>query len=152
MERHHGTHQDRLIKKMRLAGIADYEAANRYLEEQYLEEHNAKFACQLVAGADFHRHLSKRLDWKWVFCLEAERVVSNDLVVRFENCFLQLKPKRNQGLGGGATVTLEQALRRRAQAPLVLLQPQRSSPAVGRWLAVFIPSVSPIPDELERFR
>ena len=101
VERHHGTHQDRLIKKMRLEGIADYEAANRYLDEQYLDEHNAKFVCKAAAGADFQQRLSKRLDLKWVFCLEAERVVSNDLVVRFENRFLQLKPKRNQGLGAG---------------------------------------------------
>ncbi len=109
VERHHGTHQDRLVKKMRLAGIADYEAANRYLDERYLREHNAKFGCEPAAGADFHRRLSKRLELKWVFCLEAERVVSNDLVVRFESRFFQLKPKRNQGLGAGARVTLEQA-------------------------------------------
>ena len=109
VERHHGTHQDRLIKKMRLEGIAEYEAANRYLDEQYLDEHNAKFACEPAAGADFHRRLSKRMELKWVFCLEAERVVSNDLVVRFENRFLQLKAKRNQGLGAGARVTIEQA-------------------------------------------
>ena len=109
VERHHGTHQDRLIKKMRLEGIADYEAANRYLDEQYLDEHNAKFACEAAAGADFHRRLSKRLDLKWVFCLEAERVVSNDLVVRFENRFLQLKPKCNQALVAGAGVTVQQA-------------------------------------------
>ena len=67
VERHHGTHQDRLIKKMRLDGIADYEAANRYLDEQYLDAHNAKFACQPAAGADFHRRLPKRLELKWVF-------------------------------------------------------------------------------------
>lgn len=109
VERHHGTHQDRLVKKMRLRGIADYEAANRYLAEQYLDEHNAKFVCQAAAGADFHRRLSKRLDLKWVFCLEAERVVSNDLVVRFENRFLQLKPQRNQDLGAGGRVTVQQA-------------------------------------------
>ena len=109
VERHHGTHQDRLIKKMRLQGIADYEAANRYLDEQYLPEHNAKFACEPSAGADFHRRLSKRLDFKWVFCLEAERLVSGDRVVRFENRFLQLKPKRNQALGSGARVTVQQA-------------------------------------------
>ena len=109
VERHHGTHQDRLIKKMRLKGIADYEAANRYLDEQYLPEHNAKFASEPSAGADFHRRLSKRLDLKWVFCLEGERVVSNDLVVRFENRFPQLKPQRNQALGAGARVTVQQA-------------------------------------------
>ena len=104
VERHHGTHQDRLIKKMRLEGIADYEAANRYVDEKYLDEHNAKFVYEPSAGADFHRRLPKRLDLKWVFCLEAERVVSNDLVVRFENCFLQLKPRRNQDVGAGARV------------------------------------------------
>ena len=109
VERRHGTHQDRLIKKMRLAGIADYEAANRYLDEQYPAAHNAKFGREPAAGANFHRRLSKRLDLKWVFCLEAERVVSNDLVVRFENRFLQLKPKRNEGVGAGARVTLQQA-------------------------------------------
>ena len=108
VERHHGTHQDRLIKKMRLEGIADYEAANRYLDERYLRKHNAKFGCEPAAEADFHRRLPKRLDLKWVFCWEAERVVSNDLVVRFENRFLQLQAKRNQSLGAGARVTLEQ--------------------------------------------
>ena len=108
VERHQGTHQDRLIKKMRLEGIADYEAANRYLDERYLREHNAKFGCEPAAEADFHQRLPKGLDLKWVFCLEAERVVSNDLVVRFENRFLQLKAKRNQSLGAGARVTVEQ--------------------------------------------
>ncbi len=109
VERHHGTHQDRLIKKMRLEGIADYEAANRYLDQQYLDEHNAKFVCEPSAGADFHQRLAKRLEWKWVFCLEAERVVSNDLVVRFENRFLQLQPRRNQDVGAGARVAVQQA-------------------------------------------
>lgn len=109
VERHHGTHQDRLIKKMRLAGIADYEAANRYLDEQYLAEHNAKFACQPTAGADFHRRLPKRLDLRWVFCLEHERVVSNDWVVRYQNRFLQLQPTRRQAVAPGKRVRVEQA-------------------------------------------
>ena len=38
IERAHGTHQDRLVKKLRLAGIATYSEANRYLGEQYLAE------------------------------------------------------------------------------------------------------------------
>jgi len=33
VERAHGTHQDRLVKKLRLAGIADYDRANAFLEE-----------------------------------------------------------------------------------------------------------------------
>ena len=109
VERHHGTHQDRLIKKMRLEGIADYAAANRYLDEQYLAEHNAKFACEPTAGADFHRRLPKRLDLNWVFCLEHERVVSNDWVVRYQNRFLQLQPTRRQGVAPGTRLRVEQA-------------------------------------------
>ena len=140
VERHHGTHQDRLIKKRRLEGSSDYEAANRYFEEQYLNEHNARFAGRTAAGADFHRRLSKRLDLKGVFCLEAERVVSNDGVVRFENRFLQLKPERNQGLGAATRVTLEQTrdgeLRVRFQGSTVpfdeLPQPPSKAPVRSR--------------------
>ncbi len=108
VERHHGTHQDRLIKKMRLRGIVDYEAANRYLGEEYLAEHNERFCCEPAAGADFHQALPRGTELRGVFCLEYERVVSNDQVVRFENRCLQLKPKRNQGVGAGARVTVQQ--------------------------------------------
>lgn len=109
VERHHGIHQDRLVKKMRLAGIGDHEAANRYLEEGYLEQHNARFGQEPSEEADFHQRLGHSVDLRWVFCLEWERVVSNDWVVRFQNRFLQLKPRRNQGLGKGARVTVQQA-------------------------------------------
>src|SRR4029078_797005 len=34
VERNHGTHQDRLIKKLRRKQIASYEAANQYLESE----------------------------------------------------------------------------------------------------------------------
>jgi transposase len=44
VERAHGTHQDRLVKKLRLAGIANYEQANGYLHEHYLAEHNRRYA------------------------------------------------------------------------------------------------------------
>jgi hypothetical protein len=40
----HGTHQDRLVKKLRLAGIANYGQANAYLDEHYLTEHNRRYA------------------------------------------------------------------------------------------------------------
>ena len=110
VERHHGTHQDRLIKKMRLRGIVEYEAANRYLDEEYLAEHNERFACEPAAAADFHQALPRGTELRVprVFCCEYERVVSNDRVVRFENRCLQLKPKRNQGVGAGARVTVQQ--------------------------------------------
>jgi len=44
VERQHGTHQDRLVKKLRRKEIASHEAANVYLETEYLVEHNRRFA------------------------------------------------------------------------------------------------------------
>ena len=42
IERMHGTHQDRLVKKLRRRGVASREAANVYLRREYLPEHNAR--------------------------------------------------------------------------------------------------------------
>ena len=39
-----GTLQDRLPKELKLAGITDIEAANRFIREIYLPAHNARFA------------------------------------------------------------------------------------------------------------
>jgi len=93
VERAHGTHQDRLVKKLRLAGIADYDQANAYLEEHYLAEHNRRYAHAAVASADYHwrRPTARQLDE--VFWLEEERVVSEDWVVRYSNRVLQLERK-----------------------------------------------------------
>ena len=49
VERNHGTHQDRLVKKLRRLGIADDAAANAFLEVTYLPEHNTRFAQALAA-------------------------------------------------------------------------------------------------------
>ena len=42
-ERIFGTVQDRLVPELRLAGISDYEAANRYLEEKFIPDYNRRF-------------------------------------------------------------------------------------------------------------
>ena len=49
MERVFGTLQNRLPPELRLAGIASIEAANRFLAESFIAEHNARFA---VAAAE----------------------------------------------------------------------------------------------------
>src|SRR5438552_17225993 len=43
-ERMFGTLQDRMTKELKLAGIGDIEAANRFVREVYLPAHNARFA------------------------------------------------------------------------------------------------------------
>src|SRR5262249_1801626 len=58
VERSHGTDQDRLIKKLRLAGARTLEQANAFLEE-YLPQANARFAVAAHSALDAHRELGK---------------------------------------------------------------------------------------------
>jgi hypothetical protein len=90
VERAHGTHQDRLVKKLRLAGIRDYEAANRFLEDSYLADHNRRFQRQAASQADFHRILPTPGELDNAFQLEQQRVVSADWVLSYNNRLLQL--------------------------------------------------------------
>ena len=96
VERAHGTHQDRLVKKLRLAGIANYEQANGYLHEHYLAEHNRRYARPAAAEADYHRRQPTARQLDEVFWLEEERVVSEDWVVRYKNRLLQLERQSQQ--------------------------------------------------------
>jgi transposase len=91
VERAHGTHQDRLVKKLRLAGIRNYAAANGYLEEHYLAAHNRRYARPAASEADYHRRRPTARQLDDVFWLEEERVVSDDWVVRYKNRLLQLE-------------------------------------------------------------
>ena len=53
IERHHGTHQDRLVKKLRRRSISDRDAANRFLATEYWLEHNQRFARPPTSSDDF---------------------------------------------------------------------------------------------------
>src|SRR5260370_688908 len=55
VERAHGTHQDRLVKKLRLAGIANYDPGNAYLQEHDLAQQNLRYAHAAVDPAEYHR-------------------------------------------------------------------------------------------------
>jgi hypothetical protein len=94
VERGHGTHQDRLIKKLRLKGIADVAAANAYVTTAYEAAHNARFAIAPASAVDYHRPRDRH---RWadvdVFCLESPRVVGNDHVVQYQSQHLQLDPR-----------------------------------------------------------
>ena len=91
VERVHGTHQDRLVKKLRLAGIANYDQANAYLDEHYIAAHNRRYARPAAEAADYHRRRPTQRQLDQVFWLEEERVVSEDWVVRYKNRLLQLE-------------------------------------------------------------
>lgn len=91
VERSHGTHQDRLIKKMGRHQIGTHQEANRFLQEQYLDDHNERFARPPAEPEEYHRKAPRAREREQVFCLETERSISNDWVVRYENRYFQLE-------------------------------------------------------------
>jgi transposase len=90
VERNHGTHQDRLVKKLRRLRIADASAANVFLETTYLAEHNARFAQAAASAEDFHRRTPTRVALDRAFQLEETRVLSNDWVIRYDSRYFQV--------------------------------------------------------------
>ena len=91
VERNHGTHQDRLIKKMRRKKIGTHEEANVYLQQEYLAEHNGRFRRAAVEEEDYHRRAPSAAELREVFRLETERVIGNDWVVRYDNRLFQVQ-------------------------------------------------------------
>jgi transposase len=93
VERVHGTHQDRLVKKLRRKEISSHEVANVYLEREYLPEHNRRFARAAARPEDYHRRAPRAAELDRIFRLESERTISEDWVVRYDNRFFQLEPQ-----------------------------------------------------------
>jgi transposase len=88
-ERAFRTLQDRLPKEFALAGIATVDAANRWLAESYIPQHNAAFA--VVAeqeGSGFVRDRAGA--WAEILCIQEERIVGNDNTVKWRRLCLQL--------------------------------------------------------------
>jgi hypothetical protein len=92
VQRGYGTHQDRLIRKVRRKGIDSYEAANEYLEKEYLPAHNRRFAVPAAQPGDYHGRKPTARRLREIFRLKTERGISNDWVIRHKGGNLQLKP------------------------------------------------------------
>ena len=107
VERNHGTHQDRLVKKLRRLGIADAPAANAFLETRYLPEHNIRFAQAPASDEDFHRRTPSRLVLDRVFQLEQTRVLSNDWVIRYDTRCFQVARQSHQAPARSTVVVRE---------------------------------------------
>jgi hypothetical protein len=91
VERSHGLDQDRLVKELRLADVSTIAAANEFLASGYSAQINDKFAVTAQAKADYHRS-AKGYDLAAIFCIEEQRSLTVDWMVRFENQFYQLQP------------------------------------------------------------
>ena len=107
IERNHGTHQDRLVKKLRRKGITDLAGANMFLDAEYWPEHNRRFAQVPRDLDDFHVAVPRGLRLDTVFRLEEQRTVSNDWVVRYDNRLLQLERQSDRPPARGTVQVYE---------------------------------------------
>jgi transposase len=90
-ERMFGTLQSRLVNELADAGITTLETANRFLAEDYLPRHNARFAVvPAEPGSAFVPVTGVAL--AEILCHQEERVVGRDNTVRFEGLVLQIPP------------------------------------------------------------
>lgn len=108
VERANGTLQDRLVKALRLAGISTIEAANEFLERQFLREHNRRFAKKAAEPTDAHRCLPPGLALSEVLCVQETRTVGRDWCIRYANRVLQLAKRHEKLSLAGRTVTVRE--------------------------------------------
>jgi hypothetical protein len=91
IERSFGTLQDRLVKEMRLAGIATIEAANAFLPG-FLEDHNRRFAKEPFCGTDVHRPVPQDMVLEDIFAWKEERTVTRNLTLQYDKIMFLLEP------------------------------------------------------------
>src|SRR5438270_1682502 len=95
VERRNGLFQDRLVKELRLAGINDLEAANTFLEENFLPQLNQRFCVPPAQEADVHRAVPRAL--KETLSWEEPRRVQQDWTVLWKNRYFQIA-QEHEGL------------------------------------------------------
>ena len=88
-ERAFGTLQDRLPKELKLAAVTDIKAANAFIPDIYLPEHNARFAVD-PAGEGSAFTPIPGVDLDEILCVEEERQVGQDNCVSYRRLKLQI--------------------------------------------------------------
>jgi transposase len=119
VERAHKTLQDRLVKELRLAGVATVEAANAFLPA-FVADDNARFAKEPRLANDLHRPMPGTADLDEIMAVREERTVSASLTLRYDKMLILLEP-------GGGTRPLA---RKRVT---VVNYPDEGSPSFCGW-------------------
>jgi transposase len=90
VERKNGVLQDRLVKELRLAGLADRDGANALLPD-FLEALNERFAVAPRSPIDSHRPAPPPQVLADLLCWELERTVQNDYTVAYQGRAYQIE-------------------------------------------------------------
>jgi len=136
VERLFGVLQDRLLAEMRLDGITTPEAANRYLEDSWIQRYNHRFQ-RKPASAESAYRTSKDLDLKKILSFRYQATVLNDNTVHLGGLLIDIPPgprgrsyakarvEARQHLDGSWSVYYHEKLIAQA-SPTPLAQPKRA--------------------------
>ena len=90
VERSFDTHQDRLVKELRLANINDMAAGNVFLRDVYIDDHNTRFAVDPASNTNAHKPLLRSHSLDQILSRRITRSIANDYTVSFEKRFFQI--------------------------------------------------------------
>jgi hypothetical protein len=93
VERAKQTLQDRLVKELRLAGIDDMAAGNRFLPS-FMTCFNARYPVPPRDAPDAHRALLPTEDLARIFTLQETRVLSKNLSLQYYKVLYQIQSPR----------------------------------------------------------
>ena len=135
VERSFGTARDRLVKEMRLEGIASLEGANRFLQDYWVPFWNERFTVEPADPRDAHRPLPADADLEALFAETERRVVARDFTIRFAKRRWQIPEREAGGIAPSAEVIVERRLdgdiRFRFGDRYLGLEPVRQAPAAS---------------------
>ncbi len=90
IERLFGTFQDRVVKEMRLAGVANIAEGNRFLDG-YLPEYNRRFVKEAAEQANYHRPIVNKRALDSILSIKTTRALRNDFTVAHNKTLYQVK-------------------------------------------------------------
>lgn len=108
VERGFGTHQDRLVKELRLAGISTLAEANIFLVS-YMAKHNQRFAVTAREPTNLHRPVT-RTTLREALCQKEERLLHNDQTIQYKTDWFLLDKKQSTILRPKDKITVTEYL------------------------------------------
>lgn len=109
VERLNGTLQDRLVHELRLAGVKDIMAGNRFLPG-YFKRYNSRFAVRPEEPGVAYRPPEAGLDLDRILSFRYQRTVGMDNTVRLDGRLIQVPPGPKRRSYAGARVWVHELL------------------------------------------
>lgn len=97
VERHHAIYQDRLVKEIKLSRLTSIEAANKLLENGFVDDLNKRFAKAPAKAESGHAPLGDPNCLDDILCWESTRVLQNDWTLSYQGACYQIEK-------GGASI------------------------------------------------